>query len=265
MRHALYLAPFDALADLDALRDIAVAAEANGWDGVFLWDHVYRPEEQTTDIADVWLALGAIALATERIRLGPMVTPITRRRIATLARQTVTLDRLSHGRLVMGLGLGVDSGRELSAFGEVVDARVRAERLDEGAALLTALWSGERVHHTGQHYTADGVRMRPVPVQQPRIPLWFAARGSALAPVRRAARYDGLFPIEMDLAAFTRAADTIRAERGSLDGFDICVRADPGVDLEAFAAAGATWVMHAFDPWTPAAAVLAAAARHPSA
>jgi len=264
MRHALHLAPFDALADLHALRDVAVAAEATGWDGCFLWDHVYRPEETTTDVADPWIALTVVATATSRLLLGPLATPITRRRIATLVRQTVSLDRLSGGRLVVGLGLGVDSGRELTAFGEVADPAVRRERLDEGAALLVALWSGERVHHTGPHYVADGVRMRPVPLQRPRIPVWMAARGAALAPVRRAARYDGLFPIEMDLDQFRRAVDTVVEHRGNLDGFDICVRADPGVDVDAYGAAGATWVIHAPPPTISAGEAMALASRPPA-
>jgi alkanesulfonate monooxygenase SsuD/methylene tetrahydromethanopterin reductase-like flavin-dependent oxidoreductase (luciferase family) len=263
LRHALYLAPFDDLADPWAVQRLGTAAEANGWDGLFLWDHVYRPEEQTTDIADVWIVLAAVAAATATIRIGPMVTPVTRRRIATLARQTVTLDRLSGGRLTLGLGLGVDSGRELSAFGEIIDPRVRAARLGEGAELLVRLWSGERVDHRGEHFRAEGVRFRPVPVQQPRIPLWFAARADALAPVRRAARYDGLFPIEMNLDQFRRAVDTIVAVRGHLDGFDMAVRADPGLDLAAFAAAGATWVMHAFPPSVRYAAVEAYVAAGP--
>lgn len=263
MRHALHLAPFDALADLHALRDVAVAAEATGWDAVFVWDHVYRPEETTTDVADPWIALAVIATATTRVRFGPMVTPITRRRIATLVRQTVSLDQVSGGRLVVGLGLGVDSGRELTAFGEVVDPLVRRERLEEGAELLVALWSGERVQHRGPHYMADDVRMRPVPVQRPRIPVWMAARGGALAPVRRAARYDGLFPIEMDLEQFRRAIDTAAGIRGGLDGFDICVRADPGVDVDAYVAAGATWVIHAPPPTISVAEAMALASRPP--
>ena len=263
MRHALHLAPFDALADPAALRDIAVAAEATGWDGLFLWDHVYRPEDVTTAIADVWIALTVVATATNRLRLGPMVTPITRRRIATLARQTVTLDHVSAGRLVVGLGLGVDSGRELTAFGEIVDPKVRAARLDEGAGLLAELWSGERVHHDGPQYVADDVRMRPVPIQQPRIPLWFAARGSALAPVCRAARYDGLFPIEMDLATFQRAVDTVRAERGHLDGFEIAVRVEADIDVPAFVAAGATWAIHPLPPTTTVKTAMALAGQPP--
>ena len=263
MHHALFIPPFGELADPAALVDIAVAAEEAGWDGLFLWDPVLRPASEPWAIADPWVALAAVAAATRRIRIGPMVTPLVRRRPQKLARETVTLDLLSGGRLTLGLGLGVDTGRELSAFGEVVDARARGDLLDEGIDLLVRLWSGEEVHHSGTHFTADGVRFLPTPVQQPRIPIWCAARGDARRPVRRAARYDGLFPIEVDLDGFRRMLDVVAAERGDLDGFEVSVLAHPGVDVPAFAAAGATWAMWSFLPGEPAVDVMADAVAGP--
>ena len=122
MKHAIYLPPFGELADPHGLVEIARATEESGFDGLFLWDHVLSPTPDEFDIADPWVALAAIATATTRIRLGPMCTPPARRRVITLARETVTLDRLSGGRLTLGLALGVDTGRELSAFDEVTDA-----------------------------------------------------------------------------------------------------------------------------------------------
>lgn len=263
MRHALFLPPFGELADPHAVVDLAVAAEAEGWDGLFLWDHVLRPPSEPAEIADVWVTLAAVAQATRTIRMGPMVTPIVRRRPQKLAREAVTVDRLSGGRLVLGLGLGVDTSGELSKFGEVVDPVERGEILDEGAALLVELWSGEEVRHRGRHFVADGVRFLPRPVQQPRIPLWFAARGDARKPVRRAARYDGLFPIETDADGVTRAAELVAAERGSLDGFDIAVRADRSTPLDAYERAGATWAMWDFGPGDPASAIRARIAGGP--
>lgn len=251
MRHALFLPPFGELADPRALADLAAAAEGHRWDGFFLWDHILRPPNEPAEIADVWVALAAVAVVTTTIRLGPMVTPIVRRRPQKLAREAVTLDHLSRGRLTVGLGLGVDGGGELSAFGEVLDPPTRGAMLDEGAELLTELWTGEPVAHRGEFFTADGVSFRPVPVQQPRIPLWFAARGGATRPVRRAARYDGLFPIEIDADGLARMTEIVVAERGSLDGFDIAVLAHPGVDLPALAARGATWAMWSFLPGEP--------------
>ncbi len=263
MRHALYLPPFGPLAEPRALVEIAVAAEQSGWDGIFLWDHVLRPPTEPAEIADPWVVLAAIAAATDRLRLGPMVTPLVRRRPQVLARQAVTLDRLAAGRLTLGLGLGVDHGGELSAFGEVTDLRARGDLLDEGAALLCDLWSGHEVHHDGPYFTADGVCFAPPPLQQPRIPLWFAARGGARRPVRRAARYDGLFPIEVDLDGFRSMLDVVGEERGSLEGFDVAVLAHPGIDVGAFAAAGATWAMWSFLPGESVADVLADAVKAP--
>jgi alkanesulfonate monooxygenase SsuD/methylene tetrahydromethanopterin reductase-like flavin-dependent oxidoreductase (luciferase family) len=255
LRHALYLPPFGELADPRVMVDLAVAAEAAGWDGLFLWDHVLRPPDEPAEIADVWVQLAAVAAATATLRFGPMVTPVARRRPQKLAREAVTLDHLSQGRLTLGLGLGVDAGGELTRFGEVVDARRRGDILDEGAELLVRFWSGEEVVHRGPAFTADGVTILPRPVQSPSIPIWMAARGDATRPVRRAARYDGLFPIEIDTAGLARMVEIIVAERGSLDGFDIAVLAHPGVDLPAMEAGGATWAMWSFLPGEPAADV----------
>ncbi len=265
-RHALYLAPFAELAEPAAMVEVARAAEAGGWDGVFLWDHVLRPPEEVAEIADVWITLAAMAAATERIRLGPMVTPASRRRIASLVRQTVTLDRLSGGRLTMGLGLGVDGGGELSRFGEVVDARTRAAILDESATVLAAAWAGEHVEHRGEHLTVDGVTFSPRPLQQPRIPLWFAARGQALRPVRRAARYDGLFLIEAQVADLERALDEVRSVRGgTLDGFDVAVSVSPIDEPALLEVPGVTWAMHSYAPVETLSDVLADARAGPPA
>jgi alkanesulfonate monooxygenase SsuD/methylene tetrahydromethanopterin reductase-like flavin-dependent oxidoreductase (luciferase family) len=232
---------------------------------VFLWDHVLRPPEESRAVADVWIQLAAVAAATSTIRLGPMVTPVARRRPQKLAREAVTLDHLSRGRLTLGLGLGVDSGGELTRFGEVTDARRRGDLLDEGADLLVQLWSGEEVRHRGTAFTADGVTFLPRPVQSPSIPIWMAARGDAARPVRRAARFDGLFPIEVDADGLARMVDLVVAERGSLGGYDIAVLAHPGVDLPAMAARGATWAMWSFLPGEPAADVLEFIQRGPGA
>lgn len=246
MKVALSLPPFGHLADPGLLVEIALAAEAADIDGCFLWDHVYRPDSDPREILDPWVVLGAQAFATERIRVGPIVTPLTRRRPIKLAREALTVDHLSAGRLTLGLGLGVDSGGELSRFGEIVDPKERGDRLDEAVALLEAFWSGEPVDHAGAAFRADGVTVLPRPVQQPRIPMWFAARGaSAKRPVRRAARFDGLVPIELeDGDHLSRILDVVIDERGSLDGFDTMVgtNLDP-VDAER---RGATWSYQSF-------------------
>jgi alkanesulfonate monooxygenase SsuD/methylene tetrahydromethanopterin reductase-like flavin-dependent oxidoreductase (luciferase family) len=243
VKHALFLPPFGALADPALLVEHAIAAEAAGWDAVFLWDHVLRRAGEPQEVADPWVAMAAIASATERIRIGPMVTPLTRRRPIKLARESTTLDQLSGGRLTLGLGLGVDTTRELSGFGEVTDARIRGQRLDEGAELLCALWTGEQVDFHGEHFIADAVVALPRPIQRPRIPLWFAARGEARKPVRRAARYDGLFPIEVDSSALTDMLDVVRSSRGSLDGFDVIVHPSSDLPYATLAERGVTWAI----------------------
>jgi alkanesulfonate monooxygenase SsuD/methylene tetrahydromethanopterin reductase-like flavin-dependent oxidoreductase (luciferase family) len=248
MKHALYLPPFGELADPVALIDVAQAAEASGWDGFFLWDHVLRPPDEPPDLADAWIALAGVAAGTERIRLGPMVTPLVRRRPQKVAREVVTLDRLSRGRLTVGLGLGVDTGRELGAFDELVDEKSRGDLLDEAAPLLVSLLSGEEVVHAGRFFTADRVTLRPVAIQRPHPPIWLASRGRARRPVHRAARFDGLFPIEVDRDEFAQVVETVGEERGDVDGFDFAVLAHPGVDLDDLARLGATWAMHSFLP-----------------
>jgi alkanesulfonate monooxygenase SsuD/methylene tetrahydromethanopterin reductase-like flavin-dependent oxidoreductase (luciferase family) len=262
MHHGLYLAPFDDLSDPAALLEVAVAADEAGWDGLFLWDHVLRPaEEGITRLADAWSMLAAIAVRTSRLRIGPMVTPPSRRRIAVLARQSVTVDHLSAGRLTLGLGLGVDSGGELTRFGEVVDPVERGVWLDEAADALDAAWSGEPVQRAGRHVHIDDVRFLPRPVQSPRIPLWFAARGDALRPVRRAARYDGLFAIEVDHDQLHRMLDAVVDVRGSLDGFDVAVWGTPFAhvaDVE-----GVTWSMTSLAPDEPFGTALAIATAGP--
>lgn len=278
LRHALSLAPFGELASPDTMVEVARAADAAGWDGFYLWDHVHRDPTEVAEISDVWIMLAAVAAATETIRIGPMVTPLSRRRIATLIRQTVTLDHLSHGRLTMGIGLGVDTAGELTRFGEETDARTRADILDESADLLVQAWSGELVAHEGPHRTIDDVAFRPTPVQQPTIPIWCAARGDALRPVRRSARFDGLFLIEVNPDQLERAIAEVAKVRGSLDGFDVAVVAPPSGDSAQgalgqdapgsgasglLAVPGVTWAVHMHPPAVPAATALAAAIAGP--
>lgn len=255
MRYGLFLPPFGELAEPAVLVAVARAAERSGWDGMFLWDHVmYRPPADAA--ADPWIALAAIASATERVRIGAMVTPLARRRPWIVARQAVTLDRLSGGRLTLGAGLGLDrSGRELSAFGEELDDRRRAAMLDEALGLIDALCRGGRVLHHGVHYRADDVRFLPTPVQSPRIPVWIAGRHPNRPPMRRAARWDGMFAIDMDEPAqLGELAADLAGLRGGLDGFDLVVMRPAGEDPGEWAAAGATWWLTDVDPFTVTAA-----------
>ena len=247
MRHAINLPLFGPLADPATVVEIGQAAEDHGWDGLFVWDHVLSPLPESWEISDPWIVLAAIAATTKSIRLGTMVTPIARRRVIKLARETVTLDRLSAGRLTLGLGLGGDGGREFSAFGDPIQPGERAEILDQGVAVLTALWAGDVVSSSGR-VRVENVQIEPGPVQSPRIPIWFGCKGVNFRPIERAAAYDGIYPIEVDMAQVGQIIERIRQQRGSLDGFDIALAAHPGVSLSDLRQAGATWVMHAFWP-----------------
>jgi alkanesulfonate monooxygenase SsuD/methylene tetrahydromethanopterin reductase-like flavin-dependent oxidoreductase (luciferase family) len=269
MRHGLYVAPFGELADVAALARAAATAEASGWDGLFVWDHVMSHDG--IDVADPWIALTAVALATERVRLGAMVTPLARRRPWDVARQVAVLDRLSGGRMVFGAGLGGDSRRELTAFGEERDARARAALLDEALELVVALWSGEEVTRDGPAFPVDRAQVRPIPVQAPRPPVWLACVWPHRRPLRRAARYDGVFPVSF---GDSLGADELRGlldlvgEHRSPDAgpFDLVVvnheRPDAARRAE-LAAAGATWWLQGFGERPRLADVHTAAAAGP--
>ena len=140
--------------DAHTLAQLAVEAETAGWDGVFVWDCLYgspeiAPEKRAT--CDPWMALAAIALTTKRIRLGTMVTPLSRRRPWKVARETVTLDHLSQGRLILPVGLGDVTEGGFAHVGEELDRHIRAQRLDEGLTILTGLWRGQPFRFSGQH------------------------------------------------------------------------------------------------------------------
>lgn len=226
----LFIAPFDELVDPRVMAGVAAAAEDRGWDGLYVWDHIiYR--EPVSAVADPWIVLSAIASATSKLRIGPLVTPLARRRVQKLARETATLDLLSGGRLTLGVGLGSDNSGELGPFGEELDAKKRAVLLDDGLERLAAMWGGE---------------FQPAPVQQPRIPVWVAARWPNRRPVRRAVRWDGLFPIEMPgpEALAELAHETAEARGG--EPFDLVAEIAPGDDPGPWAQAGATWVLTGF-------------------
>jgi alkanesulfonate monooxygenase SsuD/methylene tetrahydromethanopterin reductase-like flavin-dependent oxidoreductase (luciferase family) len=255
MRHGIFVAPFDECSDPRLLAELAARAEARGWDGFFLWDHI-RYREPTVAVSDPWIALAAIACATSRLRIGPLVTPPARRRPWKLAREAVTLDRLSGGRVILGLGLGGDRSAEFSGFGEQTDERARGAMLDESLSLLDALMSGEPVRVAGAHYSVDSGPFLPRPVQRPRIPFWLASRWPARKPVRRAARWDGLFPIEIEPEQLAELVAEVRELRGGdARPFDVAVTQAPGANPEPWAAAGATWLFAGFGQSPSLAAV----------
>lgn len=249
LRSALWLPIFDELADPVVVARLAADAEEAGWHGVFVWDHL-RWREPVQQVADPWITLAAIATSTERLRFGPMVTPVARRRPAKLAKECATLDQLSNGRLVLGVGIGSDRfAGELSATGEQLDDKVRGQMLDESLEILSAAWSGEPVRHRGEHYTVDGIRFLPRPVQQPGVPIWAAGFPGKIKPVRRAARLDGFFPVNLDhpdqLAEVVATLDDLRETERP---YDIAISLPPGTDPAPYATAGATWCLAEFSP-----------------
>jgi len=251
VRHGIFLPPFGPFGDPTVLVDLAMAAERTGWDGFFLWDHVMHRVDGP--YVDAWIALAAIAARTNSLRIGPLITPLPRRRPWKLAREAVSLDHLSRGRVVLGVGIGTDHSREFSAFGEPSDDHTRAELLDEGLDIVTQLWTGESVHHSGRHFHADGVRFLPRPFQRPRIPIWCGAHWPHQTPLRRAARYNGVVPIgDLPPEAVTELLSDVRRHRTSQEPFDVAIASwTASAPAGEYEAAGATWWLEAFQPDTP--------------
>ena len=144
-------------------------------------------------MADPWVTLARVAALTGRIRIGAMVTPVARRRPWMLARQTATLDRLSGGRLVFGVGLGDDGWGEFSAFADPASRALRAAALDEGLAIIRSLWAGAPVHRFGAVHRVDSPAFLPRPMQD-LIPTWAACRWPHRRTLRRAAALEGVLP-----------------------------------------------------------------------
>src|ERR671911_1322313 len=254
MRSGLFLPLFDALAEPAVVARLSAEADEAGWPGVFVRGKP-RYQEPGVEVADPWITLATMATATERIRLGPMVTPLARRRPVKVARETATLDRLSGGRLTLGVGLGSDrSGNELSITGEELDDRRRAGMLDEALEILTAAWSGEPVYNRGEHYTVDGMRFLPRPVHRPGVPVWVGGYPGKRKPLRRAVRFQGFFPVDLEhpdqLAEIVAELVSVRKEigRNVAEPFDVVAALPVGTDPAPYASAGATWWLVEF-PW----------------
>lgn len=257
MRYALNLPPFGEFSDVSALAALAHEAEEAGWDGFFLWDHLQA--EAGVPVADPWIALSAIALQTERMRIGALVTPLPRRRPGKLARETTTLDHLSGGRLIVGVGIGGDQWfHEYSTFGESADDKIHAAQLDEGLDVLTGLWSGQPFRYEGQHYTVNDAQFLPSPLQSPRIPIWVSGIWPNKAPMRRAARWDGVCPIanghEIQPEEVRDMLAYIQQYRSTAAPFDVVVAGHVGnlTPIQAtslltrYAEAGVTWWQEGF-------------------
>ena len=260
MHHAVDVCPLGELADPRTVVRLAVAAERAGWDGLSIWDSLGT--SMGAAAGDPLVTLAAVASATTRLRLITSVLALPRRRPQLVAQSVATLDRLSGGRVTLGLGSGGDPG-DLEPFGEPVDPAARAQMLDEGAALVDNLLRGETVDHVGPTYRAAGVAVGPRPLQQPRPPIWIG--GMSTAALRRAARWDGWIAIGVsdDGAAMNLAPARLgvmvaqisdrRAALGRAgEPLDVAVfgLSEPGDGrlVAEFGAAGASWWLESLSP-----------------
>jgi alkanesulfonate monooxygenase SsuD/methylene tetrahydromethanopterin reductase-like flavin-dependent oxidoreductase (luciferase family) len=248
---------FDYCGDARVLAELAQEAEDAGWDGFFIWDHIQLLGEPH---ADPWIALAAMAMRTEHTRLGTLVTPVPRRHIGKLAREVATLDHLSGGRVILGVGAGA-GGPEYTGFGDDSDQKTRAAKLDEGLEVLAGLWSGSPVKHHGVHYRVECAAFQQ-PLQKPRVPVWVAATWPARKPLRRAARWDGVVPIApnaiehgvLGVDELRNVVAYVRERRAPNEPFDVVQfgqtkdRQDTG-KVEAYIEAGATWWIEYIFTW----------------
>jgi alkanesulfonate monooxygenase SsuD/methylene tetrahydromethanopterin reductase-like flavin-dependent oxidoreductase (luciferase family) len=246
--------------DIHSIVELAVEAEAAGWDGVFYWDGIFI--ESVGEIYDPWVVLAAIATRTQRVRLGAILTPLARRRPWKVARETVSLDHLSRGRMILPVGLGTLDDGGFTKVGEPTDRKTRAQLLDESLAILTGLWSGRPFSFSGQHYRMDEMIFLPPPIQQPRIPIWVVGAWPSEKSMARVLRYDGLLPAKRtpDGGIAEVTPDDVRAMRAYIHErrphssdtagpFDIVCEGETPADdpahaaaiVRPFAEAGATW------------------------
>jgi alkanesulfonate monooxygenase SsuD/methylene tetrahydromethanopterin reductase-like flavin-dependent oxidoreductase (luciferase family) len=195
IRYGLYVPNFGKVSFARTLAELASEAEDCGWDGFFLWDHLVDEGSGHHPTVDTYTALSAIAMNTKRIRIGTTVSPLARRRPWLVARQTASLDHLSDGRLILGVGLGFVKGEDYETFGEVSDDRVRAEKLDESLEIITGLWTGQPFTYEGKHYRVKRTVFLPPTKQKPRIPIWVGGFWPHKGPFRRAAKWDGVLPL----------------------------------------------------------------------
>lgn len=259
MKFGIYIPNFGPYGDARVLAELARDAENSGWDGFFIWDHVAG---WTLPMVDPWVALAAIAVMTDRIRIGTTVTPIPRRRPWKLAREAVSIDHLSGGRLTLGVGIGAGKD-EWAYLGEQPDPKKRGMMLDEALQILVGLWSGEPFSYTGQYYHIEETQFLPRPLQQPHIPVWVGGVWPNKAPFRRAAKYEGAFPLfeaeenEEELAQLDEMVRYVSKYRKSERPLEIVIMGvthDPDSEESVAlvgqrAALGATWWLESITPY----------------
>ena len=250
MKHGITISNFGVSSKPQDYATLAKAAEDSGWDGFFVWDHLNFG--RSVNILDPWILLAVVAQNTETVRIGTAVTPLPRRRPQKVASEVVTLDRLSEGRMVLGVGLGWPP-KEFRAFGEESDIRIRAQKFEESLEIIEGLWLGDSFSFKGNHYTVDDFRLHPTCVQKPRVPIWAGATWPKKKPFRRAARYDGVVPIgTRDPSAFAEMKKYTEKHRKSKGEYAwVCSLTYPSKPkrdelLSQFEQAGATWYLESW-------------------
>jgi hypothetical protein len=260
MQYGIVLPTMGQGGDARTIADLAHDAEEAGWDGVFIWDVIYSQREKPEDAVtcDPWIAMAAIAMRTERVRFGTMITPLSRRRPWKVARETVTLDHLSHGRMILPVGLGFLEDGGFSKVGEVTDRKQRAHILDESLDIITGLWSGQPFSYDGEHFHLQEMTFTPPPVQSPSIPIWVIGAWPRMTSMRRTLRYNGVIPARMNSdgssgdmtpADIQALKAYVTEQRSSQTPFDIVIEGEtPGDDhekaiatMQPYIDAGITW------------------------
>jgi alkanesulfonate monooxygenase SsuD/methylene tetrahydromethanopterin reductase-like flavin-dependent oxidoreductase (luciferase family) len=269
MYHGANLPIIGEFADPALLAGLAVDAEEAGWDGVFVWDTLLFDTQTMPPVLDPWTVLAVIATKTSRVKVGPMVAQLARRPPWDVARQVITLDRLSEGRLILGAALGYAAEADFGHFGLAPDARTRAEKLDESLQIIAGLCSGEPFQHHGRHFTMASTVFQPRPVQD-QVPVWIGGYWPNKRPMRRAAQWHGAFPAPQvvptgdGFAAIPFApADVLIVRRyieqhRSTDGpFDLVISHalplnDPAAaaeEVDSYEQVGVTWIVRDWLPW----------------
>ena len=267
MQYGLDLSNAGAYGDPRTLAELAHLAEDAGWDGVFLEDYIMHWCNQAT--YDPWIALAAMAMNTKHITLGITVTPLPRRRPWKIAREAVTLDHLSQGRFVLGVGIGNGKDADFAHLSEETNDRQRAAMLDEALEIIVGLWSGQPFSYQGEHFNLQEVTFLPKPLQQPRIPIWVGGGWPLKGPTQRAIRWDGSCMYKHtnggewqdwtpeDVQALRSMLET---QRGTNAQFDIKVGGRERRDdleqerefMQSIAEAGVTWHGEFIPPCEPA-------------